>query len=117
MQKKNIDDPRVNAISQRVLKAAKDILGDKLDKLILYGSYARGDYNNESDIDFLIVADMSQEEANSKRSPIRKRLSGIDLEFDLLVSCCVTGNSIFNQYADTLPFYMNILNEGILLYE
>jgi len=31
------------------------VLGLKL--LILYGSYARGDYTNESDIDILVVAD------------------------------------------------------------
>jgi len=29
--------------------------GDRLDKIILYGSYARGDYNDDSDIDLLIV--------------------------------------------------------------
>ena len=39
--------PRINEITQKVLKAAKDTLGDKLDKVILFGSYARGDYDSE----------------------------------------------------------------------
>lgn len=29
--------------------------GERMDRLILYGSYARGDYNEESDVDLLIV--------------------------------------------------------------
>jgi uncharacterized protein len=33
----------------------KNHYGDRLSKIILYGSYARGDFNEESDIDFMVV--------------------------------------------------------------
>ena len=33
------------------------ILGKRLKKIILYGSYARGDYNSSSDIDILVLTD------------------------------------------------------------
>ncbi len=33
-------------------RRVKDILDDKLTKIILYGSYARGDYRENSDIAF-----------------------------------------------------------------
>jgi predicted nucleotidyltransferase len=36
-------------------QAMKDIYSDRLDKVILYGSYARGDSTEDSDIDFLVV--------------------------------------------------------------
>ena len=116
MQTNNITDPRVIAISQKVVQAAKDTLGDKLDKVILYGSYARGDYDHESDIDFFILADVPQDEACGQRKPIRDRLAYIDLEFDLLVSCKVTGKELFEQYVDVLPYYANISKEGVLMY-
>jgi predicted nucleotidyltransferase len=47
VQTNNITDPRVIAISQRVVQAIRDTLDDKLEKVILYGSYARGDYYSE----------------------------------------------------------------------
>ena len=42
---------QLNRITDEVTRGAKGILGDKLRNIILYGSYARGDFNNESDID------------------------------------------------------------------
>ena len=108
-------DPRISAISQRVVQAAKDTLGDKLDKVILYGSYARGDYDHESDIDFFILADVSQEEAGDRRSDIRDNIPFIDLEFDITVSLHVTGKAVFDKFIDSLPFYMNVVREGVVL--
>ena len=100
---------------QKVLKAAQDTLGDSLDRVILFGSYARGDFNVESDIDFLIIAHVSQEEASASRRQIRKRLPGIDLEYDLVVCLHVTGSETFNRFQNVLPFYQNVLREGVLL--
>ena len=39
-----------------------DLLGDKLDKVVLYGSYARGDNTEESDVDVLVLTNMEPEE-------------------------------------------------------
>ena len=109
--------PPIEEISNKVLQAAKDTLGDKLEKVILYGSYARGDYDNESDIDFFILARVPQEEAGSWRRAINNQIPGIDLEYDIIVSVKVTGSSIFYEYSDVLPFYMNVLREGQVIYD
>lgn len=106
----------VNSVIQEVVQASKDTLGDKLDKVILFGSYARGDFSNESDIDFLIVAHVSQEEASVQRGNIRSKIPYIDLDYDIVVSLNVTGREIFNKYADILPMYKNVVAEGVLLY-
>ena len=111
----NIADPRIVEISQKVVKAAMDTLGDRLEKVILYGSYARGDYRDESDIDFIIIADVPQEEAGRWRDSIYDRIPCIDLDYDIIVSVKVTGSLIFNKYINTLPYYMNIIKEGVVL--
>ena len=115
MQNSNITDPRINEISKRVVQAARDTFKEKLDRVYLFGSYARGNYDNESDIDFLIVADTTQEDACAKHAEVRKHMPGIDLEFDLLVSCCITSSEVFRQYMDDLPFYQNVVKDGIIL--
>ncbi|MCL1820420.1 MAG: nucleotidyltransferase domain-containing protein [Oscillospiraceae bacterium] len=108
-------DTRVNEVIKKVIKAAQDTLGDRLDRVILFGSYARGDFDSESDIDFLIIAHVSQEEANKRRGDIRKRLPGIDIEYDLTVCLHVTGAEVFNRFQNILPFYQSVLREGVLL--
>ncbi len=44
-----------NAIAKAVKEQLQLLYGDRLAKVILYGSYARGDFHEESDIDFLVV--------------------------------------------------------------
>ena len=53
-------------IRQEVLmlfvQGTKKILKNNLSKLIVYGSYARGDYKENSDIDVMILTPLSKEE-------------------------------------------------------
>jgi predicted nucleotidyltransferase len=102
-------------LTKKIQQAAKDVLGDRLEKIILFGSHARGDHHADSDIDFFILANVPQEEANGWRQAIRNRLPGIDLEFDLVVCLHVVGSNTFNRYRDILPFYRNVMQEGVVL--
>lgn len=111
-----IADPRISAVSKEVLQAAKDTLGDRLEKVILFGSYARGDFDTESDIDFCILANVPRDEATKWRRDINKRIPGIDLEYDMLVSLHVINSGMFYNHVDVLPFYRNVLQEGVELY-
>ncbi len=43
----------LQALLREVSHASSKLYGDKLNKIILYGSYARGDQTEESDIDIM----------------------------------------------------------------
>ena len=113
MSKNSMTDPRISEVAQKVHHAAKSTLGNRLDKVILFGSYARGDYDSESDIDFCILANIPREEATQWRRDINKRIPGIDLEYNMLVSLHVINSSMFYNHIDILPFYKNVLQEGV----
>jgi predicted nucleotidyltransferase len=115
MPKSKITDPRINDVIREVLQASKDTLGDRLEKVILFGSYARGDYDAESDIDFCILANVPRNEATKWRRDINKCMPGIDLEYDMLVSLHVINSSMFYNHVDVLPFYRTVLQEGVEL--
>ncbi|GBU23246.1 hypothetical protein R80B4_03163 [Fibrobacteres bacterium R8-0-B4] len=102
--------------TSRVCAAAKEVLGEKLKKVLLYGSYARGDYDEYSDIDLFILADIPQEECCDAGLDIYHRISAFELEQGLIISPHVTGSEIFHEYSDTLPYYMNVIKEGVELY-
>ena len=56
-----------------------DLLGDKLDKVVLYGSYARGDNTEESDVDVLVLTNMEPEENRKILWTLNKIFSRVGL--------------------------------------
>ena len=46
---------QLQRLSQEVKQALTELYGERLDRVILYGSYARGDFHAESDVDYLVV--------------------------------------------------------------
>lgn len=52
-------------IAHEVVEKIKPIFEDRLKKVILFGSYARGDYDGESDIDIMVMVD--DDEINLKK--------------------------------------------------
>ncbi|MDR2132044.1 MAG: nucleotidyltransferase domain-containing protein [Clostridiales Family XIII bacterium] len=106
----------LNEITRKVVQAAKGSLGKRLDKVILYGSYARRDYDDESDVDIMILADIAREDALKITREIHDATGDLSLEYDILVSLHVTDCKTFYEYADVLPFYMNVVKDGVEVY-
>ena len=58
-----------NAIQKFVIEVNK-LLGNRAKRIVLYGSYARGDFNDSSDIDIMILTDLTNDEINYYREKI-----------------------------------------------
>lgn len=95
----------------------KKIYGVTLRKVILFGSYARGDFNEESDIDIAILIDLNEMDVQNKDL----ELSFCTYDFNQIHNSDVQPISInYSQYVRWLkvhPFYKNIMCEGVTLYE
>lgn len=107
----------INNIINAFLSRVNDILSDRIDKIILYGSYARGDYNNGSDIDIMILTNLSDDEIVEYRTKIYDIAYDIEFEndFDICISPLLKNTEKFDYWVDALPFYTNVKNEGVVL--
>lgn len=47
----------IEPICQTIVQRLRETLGEKLISVALFGSYARGDYHPESDLDLLVIAE------------------------------------------------------------
>lgn len=103
-------------IIKEVTYKVKDILGDKLYKIILYGSYARGDYDESSDIDIMVLVDISQSELTLYRKKVNKIASRIGLHHDIMISVTLKDKESFYNYKELLPFYQNVIRDGVEIY-
>ena len=89
---------------------ANSIKSDKIIKIILFGSVARGDDTEESDIDILIVSDFWEE-----IDPIITDVVwDIVLEKQELISVHIMPVERFNTTQD-YSFLSNVLEDGVVL--
>ena len=115
---KNIPKKVNNIINEFILKV-NDILNNRVKKIILYGSYARGDFNKSSDIDIMILTDLNDNELEQYRRIIYGLAYDMEFDnnFDITLSPLIKNIDKFNYYLEALPFYMNVQKEGVILLE
>ena len=100
-------------ILKEVYVQCSKIFSCEIQDAYLYGSYARGDYHAESDVDILLTVDMDWDEISRYRSTISHVISELCLEHDVTISVTVNPVDLFRQYSEDLPFYRNVRTEGI----
>ena len=99
----------------RFSQQVKAILGDKLDEVILHGSYARGDYNEHSDVDIMILTPLTDEEIEEVETEIFDLAFDYQMDYGIDISVVIQNKERFNYWLGALPFYNNVQKEGIVL--
>lgn len=105
----------VNDEIQEFVKAIQKLLGIRLKKVILYGSYARGDYNKQSDVDIMILTDLSFEEIENYRDKISDIAYDIELKTGIILSPVIKNIEKYNSKVNYILFYKNVEKEGVVL--
>ena len=105
---------QLEEIIAQIVDYSKELFGDKFKSVILYGSYARGDYDDESDIDIMIMVDMDREELVRYRRKMSNFCADLDLEYNVLLASKLQSESFFNEWKGALPFYQNVIKDGVM---
>lgn len=105
----------LNAALAHVYREIDKLFGDKLEDAILYGSYARGDYHEESDVDVALLVNIRRESLCDYNKPLAHIMTEISMEFDMLVNIVCIPVDEFYKYRNALPFYRNIDTDGVRL--
>ncbi|MCU0390175.1 MAG: nucleotidyltransferase domain-containing protein, partial [Thermoflexibacter sp.] len=106
LQKKEI-------VTQQFKKTMQELYGDRLAKIVLYGSYARGDFHEESDIDFLVVLNDETIEKFKEIDYMRKKINRMEDELNIFISVNPMISESFN-HAKT-PFLHFVRKEGVVV--
>ena len=106
---------KIDKILKQFITQVSELLGNRLKKVILYGSYARGDYEKNSDIDLMILTDFNDEELAKYRMQIRDIACDLEADTDIVISPLVRNIEKYNNRINVIPFYMNVQKEGVIL--
>ncbi|MBQ6230036.1 MAG: nucleotidyltransferase domain-containing protein [Eubacterium sp.] len=107
----------IQKVTHKVVEKAIESFGEKVNRIILYGSYARGDFTSESDIDVMILLNCDHKDLPSFRRLVAEIASDVSLDNDIEVSLLIEDVYTFEKWLNALVFYQNVKKEGIILYE
>ena len=94
-------------ITQRLLAVSDP------EKIILFGSYARGDYGPDSDLDLMVVL-QTVRSTREESTRLRRALRGLLVPIDILVA---TPEQLERHRNTVGLIYRTVLSEGEILYE
>lgn len=100
----------VKSLLAKLKKGLTELYGPRLKAVILFGSYARGDYKKSSDLDVMIVlSDYQNYGAEIDLSG--KLASSLSLDYDISISRIIIKETQWHQ--DDTPLLRNIRAEGV----
>ena len=91
----------------------KNLLGNKLDAVILYGSFARDDDAEGSDVDVLVLVNMPSEKIPSIRKSMHDIAFDVGWDSGLLLSVIIENTDIYHTFKDASGFFNNVTKEGV----
>lgn len=103
---------QLNTIINEIVRAYKEVYGNNIKAILLYGSYARGDYNDQSDIDFAAIVEGDRIDLQNKLAEVWDKAADLGVENDAVISPVVIPFAEFEKYKLSLPYYRNIDQEG-----
>jgi len=108
--KMNLMPVNIKNVLKKLKKELLRTYGESIDSIILYGSRARGDAREDSDIDILVVlkSDFNYSEMLRLSSSL---VSSLSLENDVVISRAFAKKADYDKLQ--IPFLMNIRREGV----
>lgn len=103
----------IKIILDEFINKIHNCVGNCVNSIIVYGSYARGDYNERSDIDIMILVSSSANEIKQYEDEILDFAFDLELEYGKILSPIIKNQDFFDYWSDTLPFYQNVKKEGV----
>ena len=107
------DSGQINESLVKIRDFSESLFGSKLEAVVLFGSYARGDNNAESDLDVMIIVNLDSDTLATYKYEFARFGTNLDLEYGVFHSFVLQDKATFEYWKETIPFYKNVIAEGI----
>jgi len=103
----------VHRIIEQLHDRLKSIFPQEQFDVILFGSYARNDADDGSDIDVMFLVDASRQTIQEKQWQVGEAAAEVLIDHDIVVSPIVENRAYYHANTNILPFFKNVQREGV----
>ena len=104
-----------NDMKDELIRGLTEIFKENIKMIILYGSVARNEAKDDSDIDIAIIMKNDMDEKTQEQ--FIRWSADMDIRFDKVFSIIDIQEEKLEQWGNVLPFYKNVQKEGIVLWK
>ena len=104
---------KIRTIIAQLRESLANIFPQEQLEAILFGSYARNEADDGSDIDVMFLVDSSRQRIAEKHWQIGEAAAAVLMDYGIVVSPVVENRSYYLANVDVLPFFRNIQREGV----
>jgi len=105
----------LNILLKDVRNQIINLYGPYLEKIILFGSYARGDFRKYSDVDIMVLVNCDSEKIKELRNEGYQIGENICNKYDTIIQIMVFNINYFNEWKNHMPLFVNIVKDGVLI--
>jgi predicted nucleotidyltransferase len=105
----------LNILLKDVYSQITNLYEEYLEKIILFGSYARGDFKKYSDIDIMVLVNCDNDKIKELDNGISQIGENICNEYDIISQIMVFNINYFNEWQHHMPLFVNVVKDGVLL--
>lgn len=116
MQELVLNDEIINRIKLEVPVFVKKLMKEDLMEIVLYGSCARGDYTEDSDIDIALITKSDRVEAQKYTSDLAVIATELAMRYFAIVNFVCLPYKEFIEKKSWYAYFKNIEREGEVLY-
>lgn len=111
-----IKDENIRNMLLELAESLHRVYGEKLKRVVLYGSIARGTQTVDSDIDVMILVDGDKDELHLYDDRLNDVSTDFSLKYLKVLSVVDISYQEYENWRNLSPFYRNVSKEGIILY-
>lgn len=105
----------LDEMKEELVQGLTTIFQNNISMIILYGSVARNEATNESDVDIAIIIKKEMDDQTKKR--FISWAAEMDIRYEKVFSIVDIREDNMKKWERVLPFYQNIRKEGIVLWK
>lgn len=106
----------ISKIKKDVFVLTRKLMGSDLKTVILYGSCARGDYTEDSDVDIVLLTECSRMEVKKYDDGLDAIATQLAMKYFAVVNFVCLPQDEFLEKKEWYGYFQNIEREGEVLY-